>query len=200
MTHSMDSVNRAISLVAELSIDRASQSLSKTLRTGARIELRKVMMVDITEATAEMNKNNFDAVAAFIDLVGDAPLKFLFMVETKSALLLTDMMLRKPVGTTLATDSFANSSVQEIGNILASSICNIFTAEFLIDLRPAPPALTEDFSGSLFSELIAQTAADQDQVLLIESVFEVVKYKLNCFMFILPLPGSDAIFKKAVGQ
>ena len=77
-----DTVNRAVRLIAEQGIDRASQSLSKMLRSGAVIDLKRIEMVDIADISKDLSLENHEVIGSFIDLLGDAPFKFLFYVQT----------------------------------------------------------------------------------------------------------------------
>lgn len=197
---SSDNVNRAIRLIAEQSIDKASQSLSKMLKAGAAIELKRIDMVDITEITADLSRLDEAVIGSFVDLVGDAPFKFLFYVDTQGAYMLTDLLLRKPVGTFKSFDLYVSSTIQEIGNILASAIANTFSAHYQMSIQPSPPQVFNDYAATLFQELLFEAAMEDNKILLMESRFEVVKNNLPCRIFFIPMPGSYKILEFAGGS
>lgn len=187
-------INRALKLIASLSIDKSSQVFSKIIKTGAKIELEDVYFADISEITSKiMERDQGEVVGAFVDLLGDAPFKFLFYVDVKDSLLLTDLILRKELGTTKEFNLYAQSAVQEIGNILASAITNVFASDFQISMRPSPPTVVNDFASTIFSEYIMNTSPDRNSILLIESIFQVVSENIHCQMFIMPSGDSDKI-------
>ncbi len=196
---SNENVNRAVQLVAEHSIEKSSEVLTKMLNTTAKIELKNVNFVDITEITASVNQSDFEAIGSFILLSGDAPFKFLFYVQLEDAFILTDLFIGQKVGTTKAYDEYVSSTVQEIGNILSSAISNVFASDFQIKMLPEPPSVIRDFSGTLFSELIMDMALQEDKILLIESLFEIVETELNCHMYLLPIDGSERILGFGAG-
>jgi len=195
-----DSVNRVIRLIAEQSIDKASQSLSKMLRCGAAIELKKVDMVDVTQITMDLSSDDQEVIGSVVDLQGDAPFKFLFFVQTQGAFLLTDLLLRREPGTTKECDELVNGTVQEIGNILASAVCNTFTSDFGMSLRPTPPVVCNDFAATLFQEFIFEAAVEENKIMLIESRFEVKKVNLPCRIFVIPMPGSYKFLEFSGGR
>lgn len=197
---SEEQVSRAVKFIAEQSIDKASMSLSKMLRTGAQIQLKNIDLVDVAEATEKVNAQTEEVIGSFVDLVGDAPFKFLFYVETQGAFALTDLLLRRPIGTIKAYDVYVSSTIQEIGNILATSVANVFSNQFQVSLKPAPPMVFNDFAGTLFQELIMEAAASDNKIFLMESRFEVLKVDLPCQMFIIPMPGSYKILQFAGGE
>lgn len=186
-------IDKAIKLIAQLSIDKSSQVLSKMVKTGASIDMENAYMADITEVTAQIMGEYDEVVATVIDLVGDAPFKFLFMVTLPGSFVFTDLMLRKEIGTTKEFDIYTSSAVQEIGNILASAITNVFSTDFQIALKPSPPIVLHDFAGAVFQEYIREAAEDKNEILIIESKFRVVRVDLKCHMFILPVKNSEKI-------
>ena len=180
-------VQRALQLIANLSIDKASQVLSKMIKVGAKIELENVYVADISKATeAVMVSETGDVVGAYVDLVGDMPFKFLFYVAAEDSLTLTDLILRKELGSTKKFDLYVTSSVQELGNILASAISNVFVSDFQIKMRPSPPKVVHDYASTVFGEYIMEAAAEQNDILMIESQFRVVRMNIKCRMFLLP--------------
>lgn len=192
-------VSKMVQFVAEQSIDKSSQVLSKMLKSGARIDLKKIEFVDISLATEKANQQNNEVIGAFIDLVGDAPFKFLFFIKTEDAFVITDLFIGQEVGTTKTCDEYTISAVQEVGNILASAISNVFCANFQITMKPTPPTIVRDFSGTIFQEFLIEAATDQDVILLIESMFQVVRSELDCHMYLLPIAGSEKVLGFSTG-
>ena len=189
-------VSKVLQMIAQLSIDRASQVLSKLVKTGARIVLEKAYVSDIAQATAQINTDAIhdgDVIGSIVDMVGDAPFKFLFYSDIKSCYILTDLMLRRPVGTSKEYDIYVKSAVQEIGNIMSSAACNVFSTDFEISLKPTPPKVVHDFIGTIFEEFVVGVASETDDVLIIESRFHIVSHDVRCNMFILPFPGSEKV-------
>ncbi len=194
-------VHRALQLVANLSIDKASQVLSKMIKAGAKIEVEKVYVADISKATEEvMVADNYEAVGAFVDLVGDMPFKFLFYVNSQDSLALADLMLRRDLGSTKKFDLYVSSTVQELGNVLASAVTNVFASDFQIQMKPTPPTVVHDYASTVFGEFIMEAAADQNEILMIESVFRIVRMNIKCRMFLLPTGDTQKTLSSIIGQ
>ncbi len=188
-------ISKAVQLIAQLSVDRASQVLSKLVKTGARIVLEKAYIADISAATEQVNAEmtEVDVIGSMVDMVGDAPFKFLFYADAPSCLILTDLMLQRKVGIAKEFDIYVRSAVQEIGNILSSAVCNVFSTDFEISLKPTPPKVVHDFIGTVFQEFVIGAASETDDVLIIESRFHIISHDIRCNMFILPFPGSEKV-------
>ncbi len=194
-------IDRALKLVANLAIDKASQVLSKMVKAGARIDVENVALVDITEATEKiMRTEEGEVVGAFVDLIGDMPFKFLFYVDAQDSLTLTDLILRRELGTSKKFDLYVTSSVQELGNILASAVTNVFATDFQIKMRPSPPRVVHDYTSTVFGEYIMEAAADQNEILMIESQFKVVRMNIKCRMFLLPQGDAQKELSTLLGK
>ncbi|VAX35212.1 hypothetical protein MNBD_UNCLBAC01-234 [hydrothermal vent metagenome] len=186
-------INKLTELIAQLSVDRASQVLSKMVKSGTQIILERSYVANISEVTEKINAEGGEVMGAFVDLVGDAPFKFLFYTDAQQAVVLTDMILQKKIGTTKEVNIYVNGAIQEIGNILASAVCNVFSTDFQINMKPSPPEVFHDFVGSIFEECIMSVASERKEIFMIESTFYVVKQNIKCSMLILPMPGSEEI-------
>lgn len=186
-------VNKAVKMIANLSIDAASRVLSKMVKAGATIELEKAYVADISEVTSKVTSEADEVVGAYIDLVGDAPFKFLFFVRPEDSMILTDLMLQKEIGSTNELDIYTRSVVQELGNVLASAVTNVFAKDFEIKMKPTPPIMIHDYAGTVFEEYIMQSGVERNELFVIESRFCIVSQDLKCYMFIVPMEGSETV-------
>ncbi|MFH0984860.1 MAG: chemotaxis protein CheC [Candidatus Omnitrophota bacterium] len=186
-------INKVIRLISQLSIDRASQVFSKFIKTAATIELEKAYMTDITAVSGDIGQMDKEVVGVFVDITGEADLKFLFFVEPQGCKILTDLILKRAAGTTTELDVYAKSAVQEIGNIIASAISNVFSADCQIAIRPSPPVVVHDFVGTLLEEYLLDVAAKDNKVLIIQSKFYIVSQNIDCCMFLMPTGNSEKI-------
>ncbi|MFA6583618.1 MAG: hypothetical protein WCS77_04905 [Elusimicrobiaceae bacterium] len=186
-------VNKYIRMVSQMSVEKASAVLGKLLKNDAKIELENVYMSDMSAITSKMNASGERIIGAMIDLTGDTDFKFLLFVNDKDSFLLTDLMLRKPIGTTTAFGPYVYSTVKEIGNILASAIAGVFSVDFKLNLKPTPPYGMHDFSGSIFEEYIMNSQIIAEEIVIIESVFNVVGHGLRCSMYIIPVDEKKVL-------
>jgi chemotaxis protein CheY-P-specific phosphatase CheC len=85
--------------------------------------------------------------------------------------------------------------VQEIGNIISSAISNIFSKDFNIALKPTPPTVIRDYAGVVFSEYLLDVAANENEVFIVETVFNVIEKNIDCYMFLLPA-GDKQVLEK----
>ncbi|MBS1258763.1 MAG: CheY-P phosphatase CheC [Candidatus Scalindua arabica] len=181
---------KILDIVVKMGMDNASRRFSKTIRRAALIELVKTEMVDISEATEEMNNDLREMVSSMLQLEGAFNGKLLFMIPLEGALSLQDFYTGQPQGTSKEYDEFTEGTVQEIGNILASSIGNSFALDLGSQLLPTPPQILCDFAGTIFTSLIFEEGMYNDKILLTETKFNIHKTEIDCYFFLLPEIGS----------
>ena len=177
---------KILDIIVKLGMDNASRAFSKTIKKGTLIELVRIKMVDFSEITEEMNNDTREMIAAILGLEGGFQGKLLFMIPFDGALMLQDFYLGSPEGSTKEFDEFTEGTVQEVGNILASSLGNSFAADFGSMLLPTPPRVMCEFAGTIFSTLVLEEGMYEDKILLIETKFKIHKTEIDCYFFLLP--------------
>jgi chemotaxis protein CheC len=177
---------KILDIIIKMGMDNASRRFSKTIKRAALIELVKTELVDISEITEEMNNDLREMVASMLRLEGAFNGKLLFMIPLDGALMLQDFYMQQPPGTSKEFDEFTEGTVQEIGNILASSIGNSFATDLGSKLLPTPPQVLCDFAGTIFTSLIYEDAMDNDKILLTETRFKLHNTEIDCYFFLLP--------------
>ena len=174
-----------LDIIVKIGIDNASRAFSKAIKHGALIELARTELVDIGEITEEINKDSREMVGAMLQLNGILKGKLLFMIPFDGALVLQDYYMCSPKGTSKKFDEHTEATVQEIGNILASSISNSLASDFGSTLLPTPPQVICDFAGTIFSTLILEEGIDHDTILLIEAKFKIHNTEIDSYFFLL---------------
>ena len=177
---------KILDIVIKMGMDNASRRFSKTIKRAALIELVKTELVDISEITEEMNNDLREMVASMLRLEGSFSGKLLFMIPLDGALVLQDFYMQQPPGTSKEFDEFTEGTVQEIGNILASSIGNSFASDLGSKMLPTPPQVLCDFAGTIFESLIFEDGMNNDKILLTETKFNLRDTEIDCYFFLLP--------------
>ncbi len=177
---------KILDIIIKISMDNVSRVFSKTIKRGALIELASTKLVDIMEITEEMNNDLREMVGAILQLKGGFQGKLLFMIPFDGALVLQDLYLGSPEGTSKEFNELTEGTVHEIGNILASSISNTLASDFGSTLLPTPPQVVCDFAGTIFSTLVLEEETDHDKILLIETKFKLYNTEIDCYFFLLP--------------
>ncbi|MBF0360933.1 MAG: hypothetical protein HQK49_07970 [Oligoflexia bacterium] len=196
---SKNNLNKTVRIITQMGLNMASVLFSKLIKTDANIYIDKIYNEDISIVGNDIETNNKEVIAAMVDLVGDAPMKFLFMVPLDDALKITDLILGKKLGTTKNFDIYVESSVQEIGNIMASAISNVFVTTCKIKLLPSPPVVVKNYSSIIFQEYTFDLATESNEILIVESHFDLSATGINCILFLLPCLESKKVLSSIEG-
>lgn len=175
-----------LNVIIDMGIDMASRALSKSLRTAAIIKVTNTAIRNACEITERLNSDEREMVASLLVLNSAETGKVLFMVEKKDAFILKDLYLRDPVGTTKKYDVYVESCIQELGNILCGSVSNSLATDLGLTMLPTPPLVTCDFAGAIFSALIMDDLFENDEILLMDTLFEIMHYNFNCHFYLIP--------------
>ncbi len=176
---------KILNIIIKMGMDNASRKFSKTIKHAALIELVKTELMDISEITEEMNNDLREMVASMLRLEGAFSGKLLFMIPLDGALVLQDLYMGQSPGTSKEFDELTEGTVQEIGNILASSIGNSFASDLGSKLLPTPPQVLCDFAGTIFTSLIFEDGMENDKILLTETKFKLHDTEVDCYFFLL---------------
>lgn len=193
-------IKNSIKTVLELTLDKVSDIFSKTIKKEIKLILDTISIQDFTSLCEKREAENEDTVGVTVELVGDAPFKFLFMINYKDSLTITDLILSKKIGTTTEFNIYVESAVQEIGNILASTICNFFSAKYQLKMKPLPPIVLRDFGAIIFQEYLKEAAMENNYLLIVESNFSIVGTGINCKIFLMPYLNSNNLLSSLGGE
>jgi len=178
-------INR-LHVIIDMSTDRASRALSKTLKTPAVIKITSTSLRDACVVSEKLNEDDREMVASQIVLHGSGNGKVLFMVEKSDAMVLKDLYLHEAVGTTTVYDKYVESTMQELGNVIAGALCNSLATDLGLSILPTPPIVTCDYAGVIFSSMIMEDLLEDDDLFLMDTLFEMLHYNFNCIFYFIP--------------
>jgi chemotaxis protein CheY-P-specific phosphatase CheC len=177
-----------LKVIYNRAIDESSRVLSKSFKAGAKIESINMNIVRYSDISdCKRSNSDTDSVGSSINIVGDMPIKLLFLVEKDTALLFTDLYLRKQSGSSKVVDDMVKSVMHELGNVIASSVANMVCADLGFAMLPNPPVINCGKESSVICDFLsAGSGSTNRNIYIIETIFNVVRYKLSAKLFIMP--------------
>ncbi|MDN7023391.1 chemotaxis protein CheC [Methanoculleus sp. FWC-SCC1] len=178
----------ALNELGNIGAAHAATTLSQMLMSPVEMTVPQVKVVDIADVYQYIG-DEISALVVF-QIQGDlADGGYLVVSMPKGAVIqLTNQML----GTTdLDRDltEMDQSAVIEIGNIMISAFLDA-TAELLgIIMLPSPPALAVDMAHAAFESIIAQMAADVNEVVIFSTELKTDAPPVYGSIFLLPNPA-----------
>lgn len=140
-----------------------------------------------TPRLGEITGNPEDVVAgAYVRVNGEAPGHALLLFSIDSALVLADMILGRPVGTTRELGEMEESLLQELGNILTSSYLTALAEYYQVTLLPDPPLLAMDMAAALIGNVLANSGQFENETLSIVTRFRGLKETMDGVFLYIP--------------
>ncbi|MBW8839136.1 MAG: chemotaxis protein CheC [Gemmatimonadetes bacterium] len=122
------------------------------------------------------------------------------VLMNKTAVRLSELMLRRPAGSSAELGELEQSAIKEAGNILSGAYMNALSDFMGLMLLPSPPSLAVDMSSAVLTTAYLQFGTDRDFVFCVESEFYMqdLHERLRGFFLLLPDVASLQAILRAV--
>jgi len=187
-----------IRVIAQRSAENASTVISKWLKNTVTLRVLNVNMTTLEEIGVNMKLNEDIVFASATELIGDIRGHFLFIFKLEDAFKMTDMVLKKPIGTTSETDEIVQSVILETCNIVGSSFSNSLVNMLQINLLPSAPSICCDIGGAIMGNVFLEYASYGEKIFFIDTEYVHEESKIEGYFFILPTPDSIPVLLKRI--
>lgn len=175
--------------IGNIGSGNAVTALSSMLSVRIDMSVPKVQMLEFKDAAAILGGEEKLVVGIYLDLYDEVEGNIMFVLDMKSAINLTDMLLNRK-SEEKELDEIALSALSEVGNILASSYVNSLSALTGLKIIVSVPSLAIDMAGAILSVPAIKFGQIADQVLFIETVFAEDDNYVKGNLFLMPNMSS----------
>ena len=183
--------------VGNIGAGNAATALAGLLGGQVRMNVPSVMWLPFDSVPKRLGGPEATVAGILLDVGSSAPATILVAFPWEQACRLLEVLFgSEATGANSAVlDELAASALQEVGNILAGSYLTSLGNFTGLDFIPGVPALSIDMAGAVLDYVLAEFGQIADQVLLIETEFEVQGKNIQNYFFLVPKPGAlEAIF------
>ena len=187
----------AIREVANIGAGHAATALSGMTNRKIMITVPRVYIRPLEEACDLVGAPDAVVAAVLMHMMGDLTGRTLVLFPESSALVLCDMLFRRPIGTTRDLAEMEQSGLKEAGNILASAYLNALSDFMGMMLLPSVPSLVVDLSAAVLTTAYLNFGHSRDVVFCVETSFRVegaVEPLRGHFLLLPDTPSLRAIF------
>ena len=178
----------ALKEVGNIGAGHAATALSQLLNTKINLSEPRIEVIKFRDLASRIGSENRTVAALHMYVRGEAPGQMIVIFDREQALDFVSAFLKRVIGDIQIFDSIADSTLKELGNIIAGSYLTAIIQLTNINLLPSVPTLSYGTIQAAFRTLMS-ILPDQD-VFLIESAF-LDKEKVVAGQFILiPETGS----------
>jgi chemotaxis protein CheC len=190
----------ALREVANIGAGHAATALSQMIGGTIMISVPRINITSIEEIPAQVSGPEEPVAAVLMHMLGDLTGRTLLVFPKKTAMRMSELMLRRPEGSAEDLGPLEQSAVKEAGNILSGQYMNALSEFMGMILLPSPPSLAVDSVGAVVSTAYLQFSDDRDYVFCVESEFlmQDVGERLRGFFLLMPDVASLHAMLRAI--
>ena len=188
----------ALREVSNIGAGHAATALSQMTGATIMISVPRLNVVPLEEVSLQIAPPEEPVAAVLMHMLGDLTGRTLLVFPRPTAMRLSELMLRRPEGSSKGLGELEQSAIKEAGNILSGAYMNALSDFMGMMLLPSPPSLAVDMSQAVLSTAYVQFGTDKDFVFCVESEFYMkdVDEHLRGFFLLLPdMPSLQAILR-----
>lgn len=187
----------ALREVANIGAGHAATALSQMTSRTIMIDVPEVNVRPL-ESVPDLLGSPDDVIAAVLmHMMGDLTGRTMIIFPEPSARNLSDILFRRPAGSTAEFGAMEQSGLKEVGNILISAYLTALSDFMGMMLVPSVPSLVVDQAGAILTTTYLNFGHDRDYVFCVETSFKVAgaAEQLHGHFLLLPdMPSLRAIF------
>ena len=190
----------ALREVANIGAGHAATALSQMVGERIMISVPTINVAPLEDVPPQVAPPDEPVAAVLMHMMGDLTGRTLLVFPQPTAVRLSELMLRRPAGTSTELGELEQSAIKEAGNILSGAYMNALSDFMGLMLLPSPPSLAVDMSSAVLSTAYLQFGTDRDFVFCVESEFYMndLHERLRGFFLLLPDVASLQAILKAV--
>lgn len=192
----------ALREISNVGMGNAATALSQMVSDTVELHVPAVTLADIAAVPELIGGAERVVVGITMQVHGDACGNIMLVFPESSAHRLVRQLLgRETVGPRF--DEMGESTLKEVGNILASSYLGAMGSLLNLVLIPSIPAIAHDMAGAVIDCLLIELSEVGDQALMIETEFHGRKPDDDVIaghFFLLPDPASLEVLTDAIGS
>ena len=178
----------ALKEVGNIGAGHAATALSQLLNTTVKLSEPSIDVIKFRDLSSRVGCENRIVAALHMYVRGEAPGQMVVLFDRENALEFVNVFIKRIIGDIQIFDSIVDSTLKELGNIIAGSYLTALISLTGINLLPSVPTLSYGTIPAAFRTLMS-ILPDQD-VFLIESSFLDKGQAVSGQFILIPETGS----------
>ncbi len=190
----------ALRETANIGAGHAATALSQMTGTTIMIKVPAINVSSMEDIPPQFIPDEEPVAAVMMHMLGDLSGRTLLVFPKPTVMRLAELMLRRPIGSSVALGEMETSAIKEAGNILSGAYMNALSDFLGMLLLPSPPSLVIDMSAAVLTSAFGEFATDADSILCVESEFILtdINQSLRGFFLLLPDTASLQVMLRAL--
>jgi len=183
----------ALRETANIGAGHAATALSQMTGTTIMIKVPAINVSSMEDIPPQFIPDEEPVAAVMMHMLGDLSGRTLLVFPKPTVMRLAELMLRRPIGSSVALGEMETSAIKEAGNILSGAYMNALSDFLGMLLLPSPPSLVIDMSAAVLTSAFGEFATDADSILCVESEFILTDMNQSLRGFFLLLPDTASL-------
>jgi chemotaxis protein CheC len=190
----------ALRETANIGAGHAATALSQLTGSTIMIKVPAISVASLAALPSAFSPAEEPVAAVHMHMLGDLTGRTMLVFPKSTVMRLAELMLRRPVGSSVALSDLETSAIKEAGNILSGAYMNALSDFLGMLLLPSPPSLVIDLSSAVMASTIGAGGSDQESALCVENEFLLIELNqtLRGFFLLLPDPASLQVMLRAL--
>jgi chemotaxis protein CheC len=140
-------------------------------------------------------------VGVYLELTNEFLGSILFLFPYSSALVLSDLLMFQPVGTTRELNEMSQSAITEVGNVVVSAYTNALSSFLDTSIMLSPPHYSEQVPDMFLDEITVALGEETSHALVFDTKFKGKKNQFTSYFILLPSPQSlDILYERLIAS
>jgi chemotaxis protein CheC len=189
----------ALCETANIGAGHAATALSQMTGSKIMIQVPSIAVTSLAEIP-RFDADEEPVAAVMMQMLGDLTGRTLLIFPRPTVMRMAEMMLHRPLESTIALGELEQSAIKEAGNILSGAYMNALSDFLGVLLLPSPPTLVIDKSSAVLSNALASPHVDPGTIICVESEFIFIDtaQHVRGFFLLLPDPPSLQVMMRAL--
>jgi chemotaxis protein CheC len=158
-------------LVANMGATNAAESLSKILNKRIDLSIPDVTIKPIEQIPKYIGNIDSIYIGIMMPILGDTEGTILFIFKEGIGFEIVDLLYGMTLRKTKELNEEGESALQELTNIVGSSVINVFGEKTGLVLRPGLPTMVHDFLQSVIDSILVVHNLQNDYAIVMDTAF-----------------------------
>lgn len=154
-------------------MNRAGGALKEMLERKVSVNLSQLKILPLEEVPVLLEEGDTVVNGVHLDFTNFISGSILLYFPQESALILSDLLLERPLGDTGVIYELEQSALKEVGNILTNIYVDVIAEIVGVKIIPSLPYYAQDMLGAIVDSILVDCAKEDIYVLFTETDFEL---------------------------
>lgn len=182
----------ALREVSNIGAGHAATALSQMTKSRIMIAVPRLQVARLEDVPELMDNPEEVVAAVLMHMLGDLTGRTLLVFPRRSAMRLSEILLRRPRGSSHVFGELEQSAIKEAGNILSAAYMNALSDFMGLMLLPSVPSLVIDLCAAVLTTTYTNFGHERDYVFCIQTEFAMDEEEPVAGQFLL-LPDVESL-------